>query len=76
MIRLAIPLVLLVATAVVAKAACDPHPMERIELYPDRAANPLLGPESCELRADTTTTAILRCEGSPRRAYYLTWVRP
>jgi hypothetical protein len=80
MTRLAIPLVLLVAglaaTAVVAKAACNPHPMESIELHPEHTSNPPLGPDHCELRADSATTATLRCDGSPQRAYHLTWVRP
>jgi hypothetical protein len=79
MTRLDTTLLLLVtvlaATAVVASAACDPHPMERIDLYPDRSSNPLLGPDSCQIRADSATTATLQCIGSPERVYHLTWVR-
>ena len=65
----------LAATAVVARAACNPHPMETIDLYPDRSSNPLLGPDSCRIRADSATTATLQCIGSLERVYHLTWVR-
>jgi hypothetical protein len=63
----------LVCTAAIARAACDPHPMERFDLRPDRSTNPLLGSEPCELRADSATTATLRCG---ERTSHLTWVAP
>lgn len=40
-------------------------------LQPDRTA--LLGNEACELRAETATTATLRCG---ERTSHLTWVAP
>jgi hypothetical protein len=60
-------------TAAIARAACDPHPMEHFDLLPDRSSNPLLGGEACELRAETGTQAALHCG---ERTYRLTWVAP
>lgn len=60
---------ILLGAAAIARAACDPHPMEQFELYPNRSANPLPGLESCVLRAETTTTATLRCN---ERVYHMT----
>jgi hypothetical protein len=64
-------LIAIACTAALARAACDPHPMEEFMLQPDRTA--LLGNEACELRAETATTATLRCG---ERTSHLTWVAP
>lgn len=58
-------------TAAIARAACDPHPMEELLLRSETSA--LLGKDSCELRAESATTATLRCA---ERTYHLTWVAP
>jgi hypothetical protein len=63
----------LACTAAIARAACDAHPMEHFDLRPERSTNPLLGGDPCELRADSATTATLRCA---ERTYHLTWVAP
>jgi hypothetical protein len=63
--------ILLACTAAIARAACDPHPMEHFLLRPDSTA--LLGNAACELRADSATTATLSCA---ERTYHLTWVAP
>ena len=64
-------LIVIACTAAIARAACDPHPMERLQLRSETSA--LLGKDSCELRAETTTTATLSCG---ERTYHLTWVAP
>jgi hypothetical protein len=74
-ILVSVAIVLAALTAAIARAACDPHPMERLTFHPDRGSIPLLGPDDCELRAESATTATLRC-GQPERVYHLTWVRP
>lgn len=61
----------LACTAAIARAACDPHPMEHFDLRPDPSQ--LLGSDSCELRAASATTATLRCA---EHTYNLTWVAP
>jgi len=66
------PLFLLLTVAI-ARAACDPHPMEHFDLRPERATNPLLGSDPCELRAESATQATLHCG---ERTYHLTWVAP
>jgi len=63
--------ILIACTAAIARAACDPHPMEELQLRPERSA--LLGKDPCELRAESATTATLRCA---ERTYHLTWVAP
>jgi hypothetical protein len=68
--RIAI-LILIACSAAIARAACDPHPMEHFMLQPDHTA--LLGNDPCELRAETATTATLSCA---ERTYHLTWVAP
>jgi hypothetical protein len=68
------PLLLILAiacTAAIARAACDPHPMEHFDLRPDQSQ--LLGSDSCELRAESATQATLRCG---EHTYHLTWVAP
>ena len=60
---------ILLGAAAIARAACDPHPMEQFELYPSRSANPLPGLDGCQLRAESTTTATLRCH---ERVYHMT----
>jgi hypothetical protein len=71
--RLFILVIAIACTAAIARAACDPHPMEHFDLVPDHSANPLLGSDSCELRATGATTATLRCG---EHTYNLTWVAP
>ena len=61
----------LAGTAAIARAACDPHPMEHFDLRPDQSQ--LLGSDSCELRAASATTATLTCAA---HVYNLTWVAP
>jgi hypothetical protein len=61
----------LACTVAIARAACDPHPMEHFDLAPDQSQ--LLGSDSCELRAASATTATLRCAD---HTYNLTWVAP
>jgi hypothetical protein len=58
-------------TGAIVRAACDPHPMERLQLRSETSA--LLGKDSCELRAESATTATLRCA---EHTYHLTWVAP
>jgi hypothetical protein len=75
-VKNAIPILLvagLVGTVAIARAACDPHPMEHFDLQPERSTTPLLGSDPCELRADSATTATLRCA---ERTVHLTWVAP
>jgi hypothetical protein len=47
--------------------------MEHFDLRSERSTNPLLGSDSCELRADSATTATLRCA---EHTVHLTWVAP
>jgi hypothetical protein len=64
-------LIVIACSAALARAACDPHPMEHFMLDPDPTA--LLGNTACELRAETATTATLRCG---ERTSHLTWMAP
>jgi hypothetical protein len=71
--RILIFVAAIACTAAIARAACDPHPMQHATLRPQNTANPLLGSDTCELRAETETTATMQCAD---HAYHLTWVAP
>jgi hypothetical protein len=64
-------LILIACSAAIARAACDPHPMEHMLLQQEGTT--LLASDLCELRAETATTATLRCG---EHTSHLTWVAP